>query len=172
LDARSPTSLTNQSATSAVNSQSKEKTMAFGWLKTIGKDVKAVFAFLGSSNGQKIITGVETAGLATATAFGVGAPVAAGINLINVWMGEAIKSETLAAAAGSQDGTGAQKSAMVLQAMVPQLMQFLQGQGLTPQQVTDKATAINTQVVNLLNLLDAPADSSTATPAIVPPATL
>lgn len=127
------------------------------FLATVGKDFKAVFAWLGSSGGQAVVAGAEGAAEAVATAAGVGAPVATGISLLNNWITEAIKTESLAAAAVAQTGTGTQKAAVVLTAMVPELTSYLQAQGITSSNVTSQATAINNAVVNLLNTLTSPA---------------
>lgn len=132
------------------------------FLSTVGKDFKAVFAWLGSSKGQALVQTAEATAEVVATAAGVGAPVAAGINLINNWMGEAIKVESLAAAAGSQTGSGSQKAAAVLNVMTPELTSFLQGKGYTSAQITAQANAINTEIVALLNLIGAEPTAPTA----------
>lgn len=134
------------------------------FLSAIGKIPKAVFGWLESSKGQATVTAVETGAIGIATAFGEGAPVTAGINLINTWLGEIIKTETLAAAAGAQDGSGATKAAAVLSSMVPQLTVFLQSQGYTSAQVTAQANTINTGLVTVLNALGAPGAAPATTP--------
>lgn len=123
------------------------------FLATVGKDFKAVFAWLGSSKGQAVIGAGEAVAEGVAAAAGVGAPVAAGIALVNNWMGEAIKMEALATAADAQTGTGATKAAAVLSTMTPELTAFLQGKGYTSEQVTTEANDINNLVVQLLNKL-------------------
>lgn len=127
------------------------------FLATVGKDFKAVFAWLGSSGGQAVVAGVEGTAVAVATAVGAGAPVTAGIALLNNWINEAIKVESLSAAAAAQSGSGTQKAAAVLSTMVPELTSYLQAQGITSANVSSQATAINTAVVNLLNTLTSPA---------------
>jgi hypothetical protein len=126
------------------------------FLSAVGKSVKAVFGWLGSSGGQKTLTAAETAAAAVGAATGTGAIIASATNLINSWINEAIKVEALASAAGEQTGSGAQKAAAVLSTMTPQLVSFLQSQGLTSDQVAQKANAINTAVVGILNTLEAP----------------
>lgn len=133
------------------------------FLSAAGKDFKAVFGWLESSKGQTVVAGVEGTAIAVGTAFGAGVVVSAGVALLNKWMGEAIKVETLAAAAGAQVGSGATKSAAVLSTMVPELTAFLQSQGYTTAQVTAQANTINDALVTALNALGAPA--STPTPA-------
>jgi hypothetical protein len=159
-------SLTSLMGAVASTPVSKEPKMSF--LATIGKDFKAVFAWLGSSQGQAVVTAGENVAVTVATAAGVGAPVIAGINLINSWMSEAIKTEALAAAAGAQTGSGAQKSAAVLATMIPELTAYLQNKGYTTANVTATATTINNAIVGLLNTLEAPDGTiqaqNTATP--------
>jgi hypothetical protein len=123
------------------------------FLGTIGKDFKAVFAFLGSAKGQQVVSGVEGLAVAGATAFGAGAPVAAALSLINTWGTEIIKTEALAAAAGSQTGSGAQKAAAVLAAIDPAI-QFAAANGL-PAPSAANATIINNALVVALNALGA-----------------
>jgi len=131
------------------------------FLSTLGKDFKAVFSFLGSPTGKAVIGAaegaVEVAVPATTAAF----------NLINNWMAEALKVESIAAAAGQQDGTGAQKAAMAISTMTPQILQFAASQGY-PVPNSTQITAINTAVVNLLNLINPNEAAATTTPVFAP----
>lgn len=126
------------------------------FLSAVGKSFKAVFGWLGSSSGQKTLTAAESAAVVVGTAVGAGPLISAGVTLINSWINEAIKVEALASAAGQQTGSGAQKAAAVLSTMTPQLISFLKSQGLSSDQVEQKANAINTAVVGILNTLEAP----------------
>jgi hypothetical protein len=124
------------------------------FLSSIGKDFKAVFSFLGSTKGQADVTAVEGVVETGATLAGVGAPVTAGINLINKWLTEIVKAETLAAAAEQQTGSGATKAAAVISVITPQVLAAFPG-------TTSTAIAeINTSLVAALNQL-----GSTAVPA-------
>lgn len=146
--------LVNGVAVSVV--QPEEMSMSF--LKTLGKDVKSVFAWLGSSKGQAVVAGAEATaeGVVTALNAPAGAALTAGVALVNNWIAEAVKMEALASAAGSQDGTGTQKAAAVLSTMVPELTSYLSNAGYTSANITAKATTINNLVVQLLNTLEAP----------------
>lgn len=93
-------------------------------LSTIGKDVKAVFNWLGSSNGQAAVADGE------AVLEAVYPPAAGLIALANVGLTEIIKIEALAAGAGSQDGTGAQKLTAVTTAVTPEVLTYAQQHGL------------------------------------------
>lgn len=117
------------------------------FLSTIGKDFKAVFSWLGSAKGQAVVTSVEGLGEAEATALGEGAVVQAGIDLINSWLNKIITTETVAAAAAQQTGSGAQKSAAVLAAIGPELNQYFPGT------TAAQAQTINTALVTVLNTL-------------------
>lgn len=133
------------------------------FLSVIGKDVKGVFAWLGSSKGQATVSALEVGAVAIGTAVGIGPAVQQAETLVNTWMQEAIKTEALAEAAGQQTSSTA-KASVALSTMVPQLTAFLAGQNLTSQQTSDKANTINTAIVTILNALEAPA-TVTATPA-------
>lgn len=100
-------------------------------LETIGKDVKAVFTWLGSPAGQTTIA----AGEAVVTAVD---PAAAGlIALANAGLTEILKIEALAAGAGAQNGTGAQKLTAVTAAVTPEVLSYAQAHGLpTPTAMT------------------------------------
>ena len=126
-------------------------------LSTIGKDVKGVFAFLGSSKGQAIIATGES--LVEA----VYPPLTSVINLANTWMVEIVKDEALAAAAGQQDGTGAQKAAAVISTVTPAALAFAQTNGL-PAPTAVQLEAANTALVAFLNAFGAGA-AIAATPA-------
>lgn len=119
-------------------------------LEKIGQDAKSVFSFLGSTQGKNIIAtgeGVVEAFVPGATGL---------INLANSWLTEIVTSETLAAAAGAQNGTGAQKAALVLGAVTPQALQFAQANGL-PAPTAAQLAAANTALVAFANSFTAPA---------------
>jgi len=119
------------------------------FLSTVGKDFKAVFAWLGSSKGQATITAVEGLGESAATILGDGVVVQAAINVVNSWLNKIITTETVAAAASQQTGTGAQKAAAVLAAIGPELSQYFPGT------TAAEAQTINTALVTVLNTLGA-----------------
>jgi hypothetical protein len=140
-----------------------------GILDTIGNDAKKVFAFLGSSAGQKDIAVVEGA---TDTAVDAVDPVLAiplqsVQTLINNWMAEIFKVQALAAAAGTPSGSGATQAAAVLSAVTPQVTSFLQSQGLSTAAVTTETNTINTALVIVFNTLGSagPASAIPGTPA-------
>jgi hypothetical protein len=126
-------------------------------LDKIGADAKDVFAFLGSTRGQEIIQAGE--GVVETIV-----PGTAGIiNLINSWGVEIVKSETLAAAAGAQQGSGVQKASLVLAAVTPQALAFAKANGV-PAPTADKLEAANTALVaffNAFGLSEAPASPTT-----------
>ena len=137
----------HQSQIAAINATQPQQEIPMSFksiLDKIGSDAKAVFSFLGSSKGQAIIaTGeglVETVEPGTAGVFA----------LANNWIAEVVKTETLAFAAGAQQGSGAQKSAMVLAAVTPQALAFAKANGLSTPTAT-QLTAANNALVAFLN---------------------
>jgi hypothetical protein len=117
------------------------------------KDIKAIFAWLGSSKGQAVIGTAEGVAVTIGTLTGNGAAVQAGVNLANKWLTEIIKTETIALGAGQAEGTGAQKAAIAIDAMLPQLLDFLKGEGLTTDQTNARATAINNAGAAFVNAI-------------------
>jgi len=130
------------------------------FLSAFGKDFKAVFSWLGSPAGQATVTGVETTTVAVATAINPVAGLAiAGVEaLINTALKEIISIEAVAAAAGSQTGSGTQKAAAVIAAITPQVSTLLTSVGVatpTATQVQTVATAVNNGLVAVLNAIPA-----------------
>src|SRR5271163_2645594 len=129
------------------------------FLATVVKDAKAGFAWLASTKGQAIVGVAEAA---VDIAFPAAVPAMA---LVNTWMAEIIKVEGLATTASAQSGTGTQKASLALSTMTPEVLAWAANNGYT---VPDSAniSAINTAVVNVLNLLGAsstPASPTTTT---------
>lgn len=121
-------------------------------LQKIGVGIKDVFAFLGSAKGQAIITAGE--GIIETVQ-----PGAKGlVDLANNWLAEIVKSEALAAAAGEQTGSGAQKAAMVMAAMAPQAIAFAKANGAVSEPTAAHLAAANTALVAFANAfsVDAP----------------
>jgi hypothetical protein len=115
------------------------------FLKAIAKVPLAVFHWISSSQGQAIITAGE--GVAV-TLF----PQLAGVvNLANAWVHKIIVTETIAEAAGSADGTGAQKAAAVLASIQPEIAKYF------PTMTAAKIAEANSHLVAFLNAFEAPA---------------
>lgn len=138
------------------------------FLDRIGHAFKAVFGFLGSPQGQSLIVAGETA---ATIAGGIAAPEALpaiqGVEgLINAGLRSALATEALAAAAGTQQGTGAQKLAAVTATIAPNVQSFLAAIGVkdtTSEQSQTIATVVANSLVAILNAL--PPGSVNATPA-------
>ena len=110
------------------------------------------------SQGQATIAGVETAGVAVATAVNPAAGVAvSGVEaLVNAALKQIISVETVAAAAGAQNGTGAQKAAAVTTAITPQVAALLAALGVpsaSATQIQAVAIAVNNGLVTVLNAI-------------------
>ena len=130
------------------------------FLKSFGTKFKAVFAWLGTPKAQAGIVAGEALGEGVVDAFN---PALAALNpLINNWTQEIFKAESLAAAAGVQDGTGEQKAAMVLGSMTPQVVQFAEQNGLSVPIGAD-LTLANSLLVQFLNVFQA---APVAAPAV------
>jgi len=140
--------------------------VSMSFLSTIGKDFKAVFSWLGSAKGQAVVAGTENLVEVGAAVAGVGAPVQAGITLLNNWMAEIVKAQALGeAAAATATGEGnTTKAAAVLNAMVPQVAAFAQTQGMSATSAAN-LNLINTSLVTALNALGAATSTTAATPA-------
>lgn len=137
------------------------------FLDAIGNDAKAVFSWLGSAKGQATVATVE--GTATAVTAAINPAAGAALSgveaLVNAGLAEVIKTEQLAAAAGAQTGTGAQKAAAVTTAVTPQIQSLLVSLGVaspTSAEIQAVGTALSTGLVGVLNSLPVPA---TTTPA-------
>lgn len=134
------------------------------FLSAFGNDVKKVFGWLGSPKGQAIIrTGEAVVEAIDPALDGV-------VTLTNTWLQEIYKAQALAVAAAAGSTGGTQKSAMVLNAMTPQVLAFLKTQGLAPANSAQLQVA-NDALVAFLNALGGTATSaattSTATTASV-----
>ena len=131
------------------------------FLSTVGKDFKAVFTWLGSAKGQAVVGAVEAGAEIAVPA------ITPAITLVNSWMTEVIKVETLANAATSSTGTGTQKAAAALSTMTPQVLAWASANGYAVPNST-QISAINTAVVNVLNLLGA-TEAPTTTTSVTEP---
>jgi len=119
-------------------------------LSAIGSDVKKVFDWISSPQGQQLIATGE--GVAVAVY-----PPAAGLVAIgNAILTEAIKVEALAAGAGAQSGSGAQKLAAVTSAVTPEILAYASQQGLNQPTAAEIQTAVSA-VVAFLNAFPAKA---------------
>ena len=119
------------------------------FLSNIGKAFKSVFEWLGSAKGQTVISTAE--GVVVAID-----PALAGIvTLANSWIEKVITTESLAAAAGVQAGSGVQKAAAVMSAMQPQIAQYF------PAATAAEISNANTAIVAFLNAFSTPAAPAT-----------
>lgn len=114
------------------------------FLSSIVKIPGAIFHWLASDNGKKVVAAGE------AIAIGFGAPAIV-VNLVNSWITKIITLEQLAEGAGQQTGTGAQKAAAVIAAITPELLKDF------PDLPVANIQAINDALVIVLNNLTLPA---------------
>ena len=119
-------------------------------LQTIGKDAKSVFSWVGSAKGQAVI------GAGEAAIEGVAPALTGVINLANTYITEAVKTEALAAAAGTQNGTGVQKLVAVTSAVTPQVLAYAVAAGL-PTPTASQISAAANGIVAFLNAFEATA---------------
>jgi hypothetical protein len=125
------------------------------WLSTLGNDVKKVFGWLGSPRGQAVLSTGE--GFVEA----VDPALDGVVNLTNTWLQEIFKAQALATAAAANATGGAQKSAMVLNTVAPQVIAFATAQGLPIPTGVELQNA-NNALVAFLNALGA-GSTTTAT---------
>lgn len=119
-------------------------------LKVFGQDIVKVFSWTMSPKGQAI---VSTGEAIVETAFPVSVPI---INLVNAWFAKAYQVETLAVAASQATGTGAEKAALALQTITPQILAYAQQEGLAPRTAA-QIQAANQAVVAFINAMTQPA---------------
>ena len=106
-------------------------------LSTIGGDIKKVFAWIGSSEGQAAIGAGE--GVVEAVA-----PELTGlINLANNGLAEIVKIEALAAGAAQQTGSGVQKLQAVVVTVTPAILAYAKTNGLPTPTSTTIQNAVN-----------------------------
>lgn len=130
------------------------------FLSTLGKDFKAVFAYLGSTKGQATIATVEGGVTAVVTSINpvAGAALAGIESLINSALKQVVNSETLAAAAEQQTGSGAQKAAAAASALAPEVAAVLASLGVkTPAatQIQSISTVVASSLANIVNAFPA-----------------
>lgn len=118
-------------------------------LKVFGSDIEKAFAWFGSTKGQIVVAAGESLveGVVPAST-----PL---VNLFNTWAAKVYNVESLAVAAGKATGTGADKAAAVLTAVVPDVLQYAQQAGLASRTAEQLQTA-NTALVTFINAMTAP----------------
>lgn len=123
-------------------------------LETIGGDAKKVFAYLGSAQGQATVAGVEGAAETVAAAINPAAGVAVTgiVAIFNAALKQVLATESLAAAAGAQNGTGVQKAAAVTAAITPGILAYAMSQGL-PAPTEAQIQGVVNGIVAALNAL-------------------
>ena len=134
------------------------------FLSAFGNDVKKVFGWLGSPKGQAII------GTGEAVLEAIDPALDGVATLTNTWLQEIYKAQALAVAASAGATGGAQKSALVLNAMTPQVLAFLKTQGLAPANST-QLQAANDALVAFLNALGGTAVPATVATTVTTPTT-
>ena len=87
-------------------------------LKAFGNDIEKVFAWTNSTQGKAVVSIVEGA---VESFVPQTIPL---VNLINSWGQKAFAVEALAVAAGQSSGNGAQKAAMVISSITPEVLQY------------------------------------------------
>ena len=120
-------------------------------LKVFGRDIEKAFAWFGSTNGKAVVAAGEAVVEAVAP---VSAPI---IDLFNAWAQKVYNVESLAVAASQGTGSGAQKAALVISAIGPDVVSYAQAAGLSARTAA-QITAMNDAVVAFIN-------AATGTPA-------
>src|SRR5690242_3324718 len=138
------------------------------FLSGVAHDAGKVFNFLGSAQGKATVAAVEGTAATITTAINphAGSELQNVSALINQGLREVVSVESIAAQAGKQDGTGAQKAAAVTQALAPNIAALLKSLGVaqpTADQVQKVGQAVATGIVGILNEL--PPSTAQAAPA-------
>lgn len=115
-------------------------------LKVFGTDIEKAFAWFGSPKGQAVVAAGE------AVAEAVDPAIAPIVSLFNQWAAKAYNVESLAVAAGQATGTGADKAALVDQAIAPTIIGYAQQAGLPPRTAA-QITAANNAVIAFINAM-------------------
>lgn len=117
-------------------------------LSDVGKGLKKFFSIvLGVAQVAEPIIDVAFPGLAV---------------LYNATVNEAVKAEAAAIAAGQQNGTGAQKLAMVIAAVTPQVVAFAAQNGLPAPTAATITNYVNAVVATLNAIPSGPAPAPAA----------
>jgi hypothetical protein len=140
------------------------------FLSATGHDFVGILKFLGSTQGQTVVSGAEVAAAAIGSAVNpaLGASILGVESLVNAGLKSALSIEASAAAVGAQSGTGTQKLAAVTASLSGQAGSFLQSIGVsspTDEEVQTLATAIGNASAAVLNAIPAPVPATTAEPA-------
>jgi hypothetical protein len=131
------------------------------FLTALGGDIKKVFSWLASSKGQSVISTGETI---IESVF----PGATGIvSIVNTWIAEAFKVEGLAVGAAESEGTGAQKAAIVLNTVTPQILAIAKANGL-PTPTAAIIASVNDDIVGIINKLAGTTAVGTPPPPVGP----
>src|SRR5579859_19929 len=117
-------------------------------LKVFGTGIEKAFAWFGSPKGQAIVATGETIleGFVPASI-----PI---INLFNSYAAKAYNAEALFEAAGKSTGSGPDKAALVLAAIVPDVLQYAQEAGVSPRTAA-QIVAANNAVIAFINAMTA-----------------
>lgn len=129
------------------------------FLDAAGADIVKVFNFLGSPKAQAVISTGE------AVAVAIDPALSGFFTLANSWLSEILKTQALATAANAGSGNSAQKAAIALASITPQVLAFAQSNGL-PIPTSTKIEEANTALVTFFNALGAP--TSMTMPVNVP----
>lgn len=119
-------------------------------LKVFGTGIEKAFAWFGSPKGQAVVSTGEV--LLEALVPG-STPI---VNLFNSWAAKAYTVESLAVAASKEKGSGAEKAAVVITAVTPDVLQYAQQAGL-PARTAAQIQAANTALVAFINAMTSPA---------------
>lgn len=124
-------------------------------LKVFGHKIETIFSWMGSPAGQTVISAGEAV---VETVAPNSIPL---VNLVNAWMQKAFTVEALAVAAGQSSGTGADKAALVMQSITPQVLTYAQQSGMAPR-TASQIQAANDGLITIIKALTDPAPPPTA----------
>lgn len=117
-------------------------------LTVLGSEVKAVFKWLASPTGQKVITDVED------VAEAIDPPLTGIITIANGWLAEIFKTQALASAAGQATGANQEKQTMTINGVRSQVLAMFKAHGY-PAPSPAQLQKANDALVAYVNALEA-----------------
>lgn len=126
-------------------------------LKVFGQDIVKLFAWMSSPQGKQIVSTGEAVVEAVVP---ISIPI---IDLVNAWIQKAFTVESLAVTANQNSDNGAQKAAMVIAAVTPQVLTYAQQSGLSPRTAA-QIQAANDAAVAFINAMTDPVTTLPPTP--------
>jgi hypothetical protein len=119
-------------------------------VKAFGHGIEKVFGWMTSPKGQAVIAAGEAV---VETVVPNSIPL---VDLFNEWAKKAFTVEALAVSASQATGTGADKAALAISSITPQVLAYAQQEGLSPRTATQIQAANDAAVAFIKAMTDEP----------------